>query len=556
MTKSTNYMGNANLLRIGVKKKWTAEQLEEYIKCKSDPIYFVEKYMKIVNLDGGLIPFQMYEYQKKMLRSFYTNRQTIAKLPRQAGKTSTYCAYCLHYITFNDFKKVAILANKKETALQIIERIQLAFESLPMFLKHGVLEYNKGRFVLENHSEVFASATSSNAIRGFSANTVIIDEVAAIENWDKFYVSTYPVISSGKTSTQIFVGTPAGLNHFWKFWKEANEKDPDNPQTSRNGFVPIEINWWDTPGRDEDWKKHQLKVFSQEEFNQEYNTEFIGSSSTLIAPKKLKELTWSTPIDHDTQFDIRIFEKPEKFGKYVISVDTSRGTGIDSSAFSIFDITQSPFKQVVAMNNADVFPHEFAEIIYTWGKRYNSAYALIENNDAGGQVGDLLYLEHDYERVFFSEAMGRDGLALTFSGGSKRAKSGINTNKRTKRIGCITLKNLVEGNELFVHDERTVTELMNFIRVKDSYQADPNVHNSHDDLVMTMVLFSYLVNSPIFKELVGTDFKKPTRYRDDEDYFPDMAKMLREPVTSNLSTWTLVENHTTPSPDVVSRIKW
>lgn len=513
--KLQSYNGNEFIKRSGVPIQWTATDLEEYIKCKQDVVYFATKYCKVIHPDLGVTLYQPREYQTELMHAMQNNRFVAASFGRQTGKTETIGIYLLHMALFNKAKRILIASNQKDGAVEVLTRIKTVFELLPPFLQQGVKRWNEGDILLENRSLIKTTATTKNAGRGKSPSAIYVDEVAFVENWAAFWDSIYPSISAGKQTQVLLSSTPRGMNSWYKIVMDAKQK--------KNEFTLVEARWNRVPGRDEEWKRKEIANSSLELFRQNHMLEFLGSSGTLISGMKLEELTWHEPTELDTQFNVRTYEFPKKNHKYVITVDVSRGSGIDSTAFSIIDVSFQPYRQVVVMNNNEIFPHEVAELVYTYAKRYNDAWVLVENNDAGGQVSDNLYLELDYPNVLFSETMGRDGLILCFGGG--RAKTGINTNKRTKRIGCVALKNLVEGNQLVLHDQQTIYELMNFIRIKDSYQADPTITNSHDDMVMTLVLFGLLTDSKIFVELGGNGFKKPSRYEDEEAYIFDASKI-------------------------------
>lgn len=496
------YNGNKNLKRQGVVIEWTPYMLEEYAKCAADPIYFATNYMKIVHVDRGLIPFTMYGYQEDMVRSYNNNRYSIVLTARQSGKTTSATAFLLWYILFNEDKTVALLANKGDTAREILGRIQLAYEHLPKWLQQGVKEWNKGSFELENNSRIIASASNGDAIRGYSISLLFLDECAFIENFEEFFSSVFPTISSGASTKIIMVSTPNGLNHFYKFWEDAVHQ--------RNDYNPIKVMWSDVPGRDEKWKESTLRAMSNnlEKFSQEHCCEFQGSSGTLISGWKLKEL-----VHQGTLFDdggLKIYENPIPDHAYAIVADVSRGKGLDHSAFSVIDITSMPYKQVCVYRNNLVLPREYAEIMFGTAKQYNKAVVLIEINDLGQQVADILYNDLEYDGVIFTENAGRAGKRITFSG--KTSDIGIRTTKLTKATGCAILKILIESNQLIINDFDTIAELSRFSRKANSYMAE---NGFHDDLVMGLVIFGWLSDQQFFKEL--TNINTLSSLRDTEE---------------------------------------
>lgn len=508
------YNGNVNLKKANQSIDWTPDLVQEYIKCSQDVVYFTETYMKIINIDKGLVNFELYPYQKEMLKSFANGRFNIITTARQAGKSTTTCAFILWYIIFQSEKTVALLANKGDTAREILSRIQLAYQHLPKWLQQGVVEWNKGSFVLENQSRVIATATSSNNIRGFSVNLLFIDEAAFIENWDEFFTSVYPTISSGSDTKIILVSTPNGLNHFYSIWVNAKE--------ARNGYNHIMVRWQDVPGRDDNWKNNTLAAmnFDLEKFEQEYNCEFLGSSGTLIAGWKLKEMVHQTPIlEKDGMIQ---YVAPVKERVYMMVCDVSRGKGLDYSAFQLIDVTSMPYQQVCVYRNNSISPIDYASIIHRTAKSYNNASVLVEVNDIGEQVSHSLSYDFDYEHVLFTENAGRSGKRITsgFGVSSTQIDKGIRTTKIVKTIGCSILKLLIEQNQLVINDFNTINEFSTFSKKGNSYEAEPQ---KHDDLVMCLVLFAWLSDQQYFKDYTNINTLMSLRDKTEEDLEQDLA---------------------------------
>jgi hypothetical protein len=506
------YKGNINLKRSNQAIEWTPDLVQEYIKCSQDPVYFTETYMKIISINEGLINFKLYDYQKSMLRSFAANRFNIITTARQAGKSTTTCAFILWYIIFHQDKTVALLANKGDTAREILGRIQLAYQHLPKWLQQGIKEWNKGSFELENNSRVIAAATSTDAIRGYSINLLFIDEAAFIENWDEFFTSVYPTISSGNESKIILVSTPNGLNHFYSIWLNAQER--------RNQYQYIKVNWQDVPGRDERWRQDTLAAmnFDTEKFEQEYNCEFLGSSGTLIAGWKLKELVHQPSLverDGLTQYFM-----PEEGHVYIMVCDVSRGKGLDYSAFQLVDVTKMPYQQACVYRNNAISPIDYADVIHRVAKAYNNASVLVEINDIGEQVSHSLHYDFGYEHVLFTENAGRSGKRITGGFGGTNIDKGIRTTKVVKSIGCSILKLLVEQNQFIVNDFHTINELSTFSKKGNSFEAESG---KHDDLVMCLVLFAWLSEQQYFKDYTNINTLMSLREKTEEDMEQDMA---------------------------------
>ena len=511
------YNGNINLKKTNQIIDWTPELVQEYIKCSQDPIYFIETYMKIITLNHGLMNFKLYPYQKQMITNFKEGRFNIVTTARQAGKSTTTCGFILWYIIFHSEKTVALLANKGDVAREILGRVQLAYQHLPKWLQQGVLEWNKGSFILENNSRVIAAATSGDAIRGYSINLLFIDEAAHIDNWDDFFTSVYPTISSGAESKIILVSTPNGLNHFYKTWNGAHQKDE-----TYNNFIPIKVTWSDIPGRDDKWKKDTLAGmnFDLEKFDQEHCCEFLGSSGTLIAGWKLKELVSKVPlVDRD---GLTQYFAPEEGHVYVAVCDVSRGKGLDYSAFQLIDVTKMPYQQVAVYRNNSVSPVDYAEVIHRVARAYNNAFVLVEINDIGEHVSHTLHYDFSYENILFTENAGRSGKRITtgFGGKAGGIDKGIRTTKPVKSVGCSLMKLLIEQNQFIVNDFHTINELSTFSKKHNSYEAE---QGAHDDLVMCLVLFSWMTEQQYFKDYTNINTLHALRDKTEEDIEQDLA---------------------------------
>ncbi len=493
---SDAYLSNPNLKKIGVDIEFTQEQIEDYVKCAKDPIYFIRKFVKIVHVDHGLIPLDLYEYQERMINTFSNNRFVITKMPRQSGKSTAVVGFILHYLLFNSDKNIAILANKAELARELLDRVKKAYENLPLWLQQGISVWNKGSIEVENGSKVFATSTTGSAARGQSFSLVFLDEFAFVQHGiaDEFFKSVYPTISSGQETKMIIVSTPKGMNHFYRMWVEAEE--------GRSNFIPLAVNWWETPGRDEHWKEQQIANTSEESFEQEFACNFLGTSNTLIHTNALRNLAFVRPIFQKQGFDQ--YEDIKPGHEYVISVDTARGVGGDFSAFLVIDVSDIPYRVVAKYRDKDISPLIYPELIYNVANNFNQAFVLVEINDIGEQVANVLYRDLEYENLFTTAAMGRAGQRVGVWGG-KNSQLGVRTTKQVKRIGCSTLKDLVEDQKIIIEDYDTIEELSNFISKRESYEAE---EGHHDDLVMCLVLFGWLIRQEYFKDLTNSDIRQ------------------------------------------------
>jgi len=489
------YLGNNNLKAAGVVLNFTKEQVEEYLKCADNPIYFIETYCKIITLDHGIQPFKLYPCQVNKVNIIHNNRKVILMEGRQQGKTTTSAAYILWYTLFQESKTVAILANKANAAREVLYRYQLMYENLPIWLQQGVTTWNKGDIELENRSKVFTAATSASGIRGKSVNLLYVDETAIIPNSvaEQFFASVYPTISAGETTKILLSSTPLGYNHFWKFWNDA--------QNDRNGFVPLFIPYWEIPGRDEAWATEQRRLLGELKFNQEVLCNFLGSSLTLIASDTIAQMSADAPIYSKDGLDI--YEKAEKDCAYIIIADTAKGVGGDYSAFQILNISKMPYVMVGKYKNNTISPLLYPSVIYKVGKDYNDAYVLIEVNTSE-QVAEILYSDYEYENII-SVNRTPNGQVVNGGFGGGKTQLGVITDKKVKRIGCSNFKSMVEEKKMIIRDADTISEISTFIQRKNSYSADEGYH---DDLVMPLVLFSWLTTNTYFKELTNINIRK------------------------------------------------
>jgi hypothetical protein len=517
------YNGNPLLKPTGVPIEWTPETLEEYIKCQNDPVYFANKYVQVVTLDDGRQPITLRGYQEEMVVSMWKNRNTIVTTARQAGKSTAVVCFMLWYVLFQADKTVALLANKEDTAIEILSRVQLAYQFLPKWLQQGIRKWNDTEIILENNSCIFASATSSSGIRGYTINFLFIDEAAHIENWDEFFTSVYPTISSGKTSKITLVSTPNGLNHFHQTW--------DNALKKKNEYCWIEVPWQKVPGRDEEWRQKTLSDmnYDEEKFNQEYCCQFLGSSGTLIAGWKLKELLEARRDPLKASEGLVQYEKPVKDHRYCIIADVSRGKGLDFSAFSIVDITRMPYRQVCMYRSNQTTPADYADVIHRTAILYNQAYIMVEVNDIGEQVSWHIHDNYEYENVLMTENAGRAGKRLASGFGATVKKDmGLKMTNPTKTLGCSMIKMLVEQGKLEVFDAATIAEMSTFSKQGNQYKAEPG---KHDDIMMGLVIFGWMSCQDYFKEL--TDINTLVELRDKSE----------DQVLDGLTPFGLIDDH-------------
>ena len=506
------YLGNPNLKKANTPIEFSKDNIREFLKCKDDPVYFTRNYIKIVSLDEGLVPFNMYDFQEKLITRFHENRFNICKMPRQTGKSTTCISYLLHYAVFNDNVNVAVLANKASTARDLLGRLQLAYENLPRWMQQGIISWNKGSLELENGSKISANSTSSSAVRGGSYNVIFLDEFAFIPNHiaDDFFASVYPTITSGQSTKVIIVSTPRGMNHFYRMWHDSEK--------GKSEYVATDVHWSEVPGRDEEWKEQTIANTSEQQFKIEFECEFLGSVNTLINPAILRNLVYEAPKTKNAGLDI--YEEPKPEHNYIITVDVARGLGNDYSAFIVFDTTEFPYKVVAKYRNNEIKPMLFPNIILDVAKAYNNAYLLIEVNDIGDQVASILQYDLEYENVLMASMRGRAGQIVGQGFSGKKTQLGVRMTSAVKKLGCSNLKTMIEDNKLLTCDYEIISELTTFAQKHNSFEAE---EGCNDDLAMCLVIFSWLVAQDYFKEMSDNDIRKRIYEEQKNQIEQDMA---------------------------------
>lgn len=477
--------------------EWTREMVQEWKRCRDDIVYFAENYCYITHVDEGTIRISLRDYQKRMLRAVAENRLSINLLSRQLGKSTCIGIFLAHFSIFNESKVSGILAHKGRMAAEVLDRTKKIIELLPEFLQPGIEEWNKNSISLENGCKIGAYASSPEAVRGESFSLIYIDEVAFIPHtqWIDTWNSILPTISSGRKSRLIMTSTPCGMNHYFDLWNGAQK------QVGKGGFYPLLATWEEDDTRlynskdvfddGEEWKATQIAASSEEAFLQEHECSFMGSSNTLVEGFKLSKMHPLKPykIDEQSQHDqkLEIFEWPDQQRRYVMTVDVAEGRGQDSSAFSIWDVSDMPYVQVAAYNNNRISPMLLPALLYKWGKEYNDAGILVELNANGLMVASDLLSDMEYDNVI---AMGASDLDI-----------GVKTTRSTKAIGCSTLKDLVEKNMMVINSKENIDQHKHYVESGKSWNAEAGWH---DDLVMTNVIFAYLTTTEIFQEYVNT----------------------------------------------------
>lgn len=492
------YLGNKNLPTDRAEFEWTAAMVADLKKCKKNLLYFAENFFTIINLDRGREKIKLFKCQKGVLRSLRDNRFNIVMASRQVGKTTMMTIYALWIACFSEDQRILVVANKELTAINIFKRIRLAYEQLPNWVKPGVIEYGKTSMTLSNGSSIGISTTSSDAGRGDSCNVLILDELAFIDNHlvEDFWKSVYPIISSSKKSKIFIASTPNGTgNLFHDLYSNAVK--------GKNNWTASRIDWWEIPGRDEQWKKETIRSLgSPTIFDQEFGCQFIETGESVVDDELLRR-TSITIRDPDHIFEeghYKIWELPNQEHSYVIGVDISEGVGEAASVVQILDITDlTDIRQAAVYHNNTISPYNFTtkllEILQQWG----SPPALIERNNCGAQVVDTLRNVHGYENI------------VNYSPSKARTvdRPGVIAHTNTKYKGVINMKYwLSEVYAVTLHDNDTLEEIKTFVRYPNGTWKAMQGMNIQDDRVMSLIWSLMILETVIteqFFEIVQVD---------------------------------------------------
>ena len=394
----------------------------------------------------------------------------------------------------------------------MLQRLQLSYENLPKWLQQGILQWNRGSLELENGSKIMAASTSASAVRGMSFNVIFLDEFAFIPNHiaDQFFSSVYPTISSGKSTKVIIISTPHGMNMFYKLWHDA--------ERNKNEYVTTEVHWSEVPGRDAKWKEQTIANTSEEQFRVEFECEFLGSVDTLISASKLRTMVYEDPITRNAGLDV--FEQPEDGKTYVMTVDVARGVTKDYSAFVVIDTTTIPYKLVAKYRNNKIKPLLFPNVINEVARAYNHAYVMIEVNDIGGQVADIMQFDLEYDNLFMCAMRGRAGQVVGQGFSGSKTQLGVKMTTTVKKTGCSNLKALIEDDKLELSDYDIISELTTFIQRGQAWEAE---EGCNDDLAMCLVIFAWVALTDYFKELHDADVRNRMYLEQKEAIEADMA---------------------------------
>lgn len=473
---------------------------EEFLKCKTDAVYFISNYIKVSHPKRGLVKFDLYPFQKNIIKEFFTHRFNILRKFRQAGCTTLIAAYSLWLCTFNPFKTVAILSKGESESTEIIDRIKLMHSELPAWLQPKIMEDNKHTFKLENKSVIKSKASGKQSGRSIPGSLLILDEAAFIEHIDTIWAAAYPIISTG--GSVIALSTVNGIgNWFHKMYTQAVKGE--------NNFNSIDITWkehpeyfrqkgyehlyelmakYEPPVNIDDWEKNTRANLSLKEWLQEYEANFLGTGETYIDGDILRQLKDNVNREYRIKYNnrMRVWKDPQPYHEYVVACDPSIGRERDYSAFHIIDLYNG--EQVAEFYSNRTPINEFAKIIVDEGRLYNTAYVLSERNGIGN---NLIY--------FLKETLEYENLVMDDS-----REIGIQITQKNREVLLADMEHNIRDNRVKINSERLVDELLTFVIDKDTNKVKADT-NCHDDLIMAFAMAIHTFNQLRENNLIERD---------------------------------------------------
>jgi hypothetical protein len=515
--------GNPDLKRANILWEYTKEEILEIQKCAKDVTYF-SKYCQVMT-DEGLNYITLRDYQTSVLKEYQNHRFNVFLAPRQVGKSITSAIILVWYLLFNHDKNAMILANVGSTAEELMDKIKAIVKGLPFFLKPGIVVNNVMSMKFDNGCRAIAKTTTKTSAIGFTIHFLYMDEFAHIHpNFiESFFRSTYPTVSSSKVSRIIITSTPNGQNKFWEIYQGA--------LTGENTFNPVRVDWWQVPGRDDQWKKNEIANLGSEElFNQEYGNQFLSSSTLLLGSKELQRIK-----ANETEYEWKEVEAFEDLGiryanfkwhpkfdpnsleqsgrKFVLSIDLAGGGGGDFTVMNVFKVVPLPKKVI---EDLDDFEDEsdFFGLLQVGVYRDNEVQIEDFKKIVESTIVDIfepdrvkILLELNYKgELLMDKLLNNDSITeeiFVYTKHSETArikKPGIKYSGNNKLKYCESLRQIIRTNRVIINEKKwTIAELFSFgMNGRGTYSSQ----SGHDDVAMTLVNLSALFESSDFNDLI------------------------------------------------------
>jgi hypothetical protein len=456
---------------------------EEFVKCATDPVYFMKKYYMIQHPQRGRQLFDLYPFQEKVLRLFQKHDYSIINKSRQLGISTLVSAYSLWLMLFNRDKNVLVIATKQETAKNMVTKVRFAYQNLPTWLKIGSSEDNRLSLRLTNGSQIKAVSAAGDAGRSEAVSLLVIDEAAFIDNIETIFTAAQQTLATGGGC--VALSTPNGVgNWFHKTYTIAQEQ--------KNRFLPISLPWTVHPERSQTWRDEQDIILGKRNAAQECDCDFATSGNTVIEPEIL---TWyeenmiSEPIERrGLDKALWIWEYPDPLKYYAVIADVARGDGNDYSGFHVIDVESVT---QVAEFKSQVDTRDYANILLSIASEYNNALLVVENANIGWDVIQTI-IERGYNNIHYSYKADQSMDFTKYVDKYNRADGlvpGFSTTEKTRPLVIEKMRNFIELKLATIRSIRLLEELRVFIWKNGKPQA---MQSYNDDLVMSFAIGMYL----------------------------------------------------------------
>lgn len=516
-------MRNPNLPSRHTKIRYTKEMVAQFEKCKNDIIYFAEHFVTITNIDKGRHIIKLYPVQRKELKMMQENNRILIVSSRQQGKTSLASIIILWFCMFQEDKTCLIVAHKESGAEEVLDRIKLAYEELPLYIKSPVVKWQGQTVEFQNGCKIRIAATGAGSTRGITAALVLCDEAALIPSHlsDEFFKSVLPTVSSSKKAKIIMTSTPKGTdNYFYRIYQES--------LTGKSQWKSMSIPWYMIPGRDETWKKMALEDCGGDErmFLQEYCCEFLQDGDSTIDKDLLDSLKSQTVRPKILNTDeYKVWEKPDPTHVYSMGVDVSDGVGSCASCIQVIDITDvRDIRQTACYNDKYIDPQNFAKKISEIAGQWGNPWIFIERNSMGTEVVAAL----EREPFYYPRLAAYDQKKKT-----DYSKKGIMSSTNVKYEGVTNMRYFMNTLRCVkIPDVATVNEFMTFVKKPNGTFGKTNGANIYDDRVMALCWALFALHVPLvnvcYVVLEYDETGKPLRV--ENNYVPTGNNLFKLPM--------------------------
>ena len=469
--------------------------LKEILTCGKDPIYFLKTYAKISHPLKGIIPFNTYKFQDKLLKDFNDHRFNVINKGRQLGISTITAGYIAWMMIFHRDKAILVMATKLATAVNLLKKVKSIIKNLPSWLVIADISIdNKQSFELTNGSTIKASSTAGDAGRSEALSLLVLDEAAHIEGLEELWTGVYPTLSTGGRC--IVISTPNGVGNWF-------HKTCVGASTGENNFKLTTLMWWEHPDHDQAWFDNETKNMSKRQIAQELECNFNASGETVIDSENLDDLLKKVrEPKHKTAFDRNfwIWKEVDPKSNYMLVSDVARGDGEDFSAFHIFEIETM---EQVGEYKGKPTPDLYSNMLNQVGKEFNNALIIVENNSIGYNVLDKL-IEYGYPNIYYS-VKGTHEFVDQYEADYHKSVPGFTNSNKTRPLIIAKMEEFVRNGMASLNSIRLVDEFRTFVWTNGKPQS---MKGYNDDLVMSFAIACWVRDTAIINSQKELNYQK------------------------------------------------